>query len=787
MKNKSILSIILAAVILLAALPINGFIITKAENSELGILNGGGFESQALWKNANGRTEANDAFEGEYIVKGSEQIAFSENFAASAYAKYTVGFWYKNSSDEENRRFFVADSEKNEISAAELSVSSVWTYGSFEFYTGDKSGDYYFGIEGEGLEIDAVSVYNKTVGNLVLNGSFEAGLEGWKQFGEGATVSSQNPDSGFVSANLSVSENSGIYYEINLSQNTEYTVTLSYVGGGKGSGWGIAAQRGEVYESLIYGINSFEASEEWKTVSGSFNSGLNEKARLVIFGASVGSVSVDSVSVSVSESQNLLTNGGFENKSWHYGWKYSNGSYPIISNDFVNSGNQALRLSNNNNVAYYQTVDVEPDTDYIVSFACWSGNGNDWSVIRVLAGDSDSYSGDRLWQTNLRGEAGVWREYSQIVNTGAHTKLSVGFVTDASGVKPSRIDDVCLRKKPISTNDTLLVKNGGFENGLSNWSNDWGSPSADSEIVHSGNYSLKLAKTKYASVYQTVKLERNTDYMLSLFRYGGDRNDWSSLTVQGGDDWSERLAYTSLKGTEGQWGAVTLTFNSGENSSIRIKITTDSADSTIRLDDIYILPMEADNKVVNGGFEGTLARWGFDSDSFALSQDAQSGTSALGIYSGYYKNVSQDVELEAGKNYRLSFWYKGKVPDDISAWAVSNDLSFKDKSVIVKGKLSNSDEFTKVTRVFTAPQNARVYIMFQTTPGAEYVIDGVTLSETAQAAEPCNTPPAAAQVNRFMRGPITEAHFMSPRRKTICLKTANLKKAIRVSEERMSF
>lgn len=174
--------------------------------------------------------------------------------------------------------------------------------------------------------------------------------------------------------------------------------------------------------------------------------------------------------VTCSEEKNLIKNGGFEEAELTYGgyWNLQDQKEPFnivhitdgVAGDNVYSGKGGIYKI----TRIWQYVDVEPDTDYVLTFRykfdevegywnCVCGVINDYPTT---GGDMGNYftgpmSAIRILDKNKDGN---WHTYSTTFNSGDFDDLAVAFYawhggasqTDYDAIVDWYIDDVYLFK-----------------------------------------------------------------------------------------------------------------------------------------------------------------------------------------------------------------------------------------------------------------------------------------------------------------------------------------------------
>lgn len=721
-----------------------------ASASDSTVLKDGSFETSSSWSDSQGRIKIQDAFNGEYAVKSdSNDKVFSKEFNLEKNICYTVGLWYRNPALDESDAFgitsdFSSDAQSRILdSRADLKAVSDWAYAEFDF-TARHNTKYMLALSGKNIEIDCVSICVKTSGNLVENGSFEKGLEGFNNLNNKAEpeIVTDSPADGYTYVKLKNGDNSGLVTEFTVKNNTDYTASFSYIGGGAQAYWAVAESGGILSDdSLITDKIGFESSNEWKTATVGFNSGSADALKLVMCLGNSGELSVDNIEVRLDESKNLLKNGGFEDGLENWSVK---GDKPEISSN-VNSGDNSLSLPaavGSTEQTAFQDISVEANTDYIVSFSYIGSNESKWSVGAETAGKTvfDENDSGRLGGGRLGGIGNALDEYSWKTETAyfnSGSAKSVRFaVQNTSGTLT--IDDAYIAKS-AKTDSKPILDNGDFENGLEGWekfgADEWVFRAVDN--AKRGTNALRIgAANWYPKLCHSFKAEKGKRYV-AVFSYKG-KPSWLKYSVA---DRAQAIETSSngfivggvLTAETDEWNMVrTKEFTVNEDKTLYFNMQpSDSNDTEVFIDDIFVYEFDGDSLVLNGECTDNLVPYEYDSECFRIDSDGHNSPGSIAAGGGYYKNLTQLINVKPNTNYEFSFWYKGKMPG-FAAWAVSASVSFSDAEVFDKGTLDDAKEWTKVQTVINSSELESLYIVFQTSVDCDYRIDDISFVPTSK-------------------------------------------------------
>ena len=144
--------------------------------------------------------------------------------------------------------------------------------------------------------------------------------------------------------------------------------------------------------------------------------------------------------------QAAIFNGDFENGG--DGWQFNSGSHAFVGD--AHSGAYALQLTNPGlwAEAAVQTVDVEPDTWYTITW--WSkaeGGTGTYNLYLMNASDFGNLqlSEDEAYRKNwMNGHTGDWHMHVVKVYTGDATGILVKISTESTNPGTILIDDMCI-------------------------------------------------------------------------------------------------------------------------------------------------------------------------------------------------------------------------------------------------------------------------------------------------------------------------------------------------------
>ena len=355
----------------------------------------------------------------------------------------------------------------------------------------------------------------------------------------------------------------------------------------------------------------------------------------------------------------------------------------------------------------WQTTDtlLAANTSYTLTFSAsaanWVPSGEITARIYAWNGSTKTTLAQRSFTVTSNNGGENWTSYAMKlsaadINPGVIGQ-SIGIEIATSDGNPILVDLASL----MAAMDGNKIASPSFENGLAGWSSkgqvnavDWSSrPLGGGDLALFLSHTPAVDNDAWGEVWQTTDtlLAANTSYTLT---FSASAANWvpsgeitariyawngSTKTTLG----LRSFTVTSNNGVE-NWDAYAMTLPTADihpgfiGQSIGVSFTT-SDGNPILLDLVSLVPTWNENWIVNPSFENGLNDWsqsgqvanftrtgytGNDSNTAFLSSDPS-------VNGGAWGSVAQDtmMALEAGKNYKLSFWSAA------APWETSNSIT----------------------------------------------------------------------------------------------------------------
>ena len=444
-------------------------------------------------------------------------------------------------------------------------------------------------------------------------------------------------------------ENGHITQSVKIEKDTDYTVGYySYVDttGGKSDNGSVFIRSSDETEITNIPIDT-AVSGKWRYNSKSFNSGDLTEILIDIY-LEKGTVYFDEFYI--KKANNLVNYGDFPNKSGA-GWRGLDDTKVAADDDAMGgSGGSLLRKANNGTA--FSRINVEKNTDYILTFytkGCDADNKGyiafnkmqadgsgaaEWkkttykfnsgsevqidfyiqaegrvyfdnvSVVKAIA-VSDIYSAEEGGTVTIADSTSDYAEvgsYNTVTAAADSEHRFAGWyngnilVSKDAAYTFKVTEGVKLTAKFTVINKADIV-NSDFEEdtelkncGYSNISNISTVEITDT-AAHSGSRSLLLKndKTNYPNLFLKVNVTKNQDYVLRFFAKTVSEGE-PGVQIKGTNMWGDKIILNSfgLTAKTEDWTEYTKTFNSGDHSVIYINFFGNGKEFETYIDDINV-------------------------------------------------------------------------------------------------------------------------------------------------------------------------------------------------------
>ena len=527
------------------------------------------------------------------------------------------------------------------------------------------------GDEGGEEPIDAIYTQN-----------YENGLGTWK----GSEGSSGNGTVELVSSVPVANPNGGTnsmkfvsaYYNfcvdgkaISVKANTDYVLTFDILSGAAGRPVKTLIGTNSWFSTQVSRTDLTPSTTEWETVTVEFNSGSNTALYLGWQAQwDTGTYYIDNISIAEmievegeEEDDNLVKNGSFENDTAD--WNVKNCTYSIVS-DAVD-GNKALQISNITGqyaaAALSNVIVAKPGNVYTIKW--WSKRVSDdkQAFNLYIVGNHTKVSGQN-WMTKAASAGWIEHEYVIQANDDC-TSIQLKFSTEVSGGNPGTIliDNVRVYEQKQPSFDGWLY-NGDFECGETTHWEIHQSTAISRDAAKEGKYGLNLKGngTYGGMANQTFTTEAGKIYSVSMWVKANTNGVNIKLTE--GTNSENKLDYAWFNKTE--WTLLEFEFAAVSSSTLlNFSGAGNGVAEDVYVDEIRVVELKDpsfDGYLYNGDFEaGSLTMWSSYQQTALSSSAAYKGNYGAHIYgdANWGGLLNQTIAVEAGKTYKISFWYRG--------------------------------------------------------------------------------------------------------------------------------
>lgn len=446
-----------------------------------------------------------------------------------------------------------------------------------------------------------------------------------------------------------------------------------------------------------------------------------------------------SVSADVDETVNLISNPGFEatDKTTNYWTVYSP---TAVAAEAAHSGSNGVHLKGTGGwggMLVMNEISVLPFCEYTFSF--WYNiqqNGVNYSLKGNQSGTK--YAGQ--WLSNTTG----WQKVTVSFLTGDDTTLYLNFNGGGNGIAESvYVDDFSLNLTKRGFAEP--VKNGDFEEGhVNGWSsNSTIVAAADCPLAPTGNYAMQFTNSGYGYTDYKMTVKPNTDYVVTYSVLSGKAKYPLQARVR--TTVNTELVLDTFTPSTTAWERHTLSFNSGNNTSLLLRFQNGWAGGIFYIDDIYVESVGggADSGTLpNGGFEtGDTSNWTCRSGNPTIVEESHYGRYALQITnpSAWGEAAIRTIAVKQNTNYQVSWWAKrvsgtgtfnAVVSQTVSPWAGFEKLSGQNYMNETSG------EWVKYTCVYNSGTNTQMLLKFTTEAAnaGSILLDDVSVIELTEVS-----------------------------------------------------
>ncbi len=268
-----------------------------------------------------------------------------------------------------------------------------------------------------------------------------------------------------------------------------------------------------------------------------------------------------------------------------------------------------------------QTVAVEPDTDYELSF--WVKG---YGVVYFKSTDGDEI--DTVWPA----DHGDWTQVSYTVNSGSNTAVNIEI---NCGQSTAYVDGVAFSKvgEP-NPEESGKLQNGDFETGnKSGWG---GAFQVTGAARHSGSYGASVKGGGWDQINQTVAVMKHTSYRVS-FWYKGELTNYNKFDSGSGEAiWDNNVSGDRPYAAD--WTYFEFIVSTGSHTKIYLEFSANTKASGFCLDDVKMAPVV--DTYVTGGLGSVTERDGMVGVAFKFSLKAQVTAEGHNFVSGAVAPVS---------------------------------------------------------------------------------------------------------------------------------------------------
>ncbi len=599
----------------------------------------------------------------------------------------------------------------------------------------------------------SIGVTNPT--ELITNGDFEAGAEGWSVIGTCQAFPTTDYAHNGAKSMMIFPWQQGVETDVSLESGKEYKLSFWRYGSLSGStvavasSWSAYCSGGDILP-----IKYSTADEGWKYYEYTFTSTKSGTATIYVGNEFVNAKSYfDEFSLKEysNEEQNtdkdeLIADSGFEKEFVNSsdiakGWVLRFGA--SLSTTSYQSGKQSLCLDESA-TGVVTEFPVVTGTSYSLVFYHKGGAG---ATVDIASTDANhNTTPDVLKKVTVKNDS-LYTKYSADF-TATITGNVVLYIENSTATSKSYFDNVSIKIKKI-VSDNEYITNGGFETGdLTGWSKIAGDSSVSKNYRNSGEYALYMNPWIMGDS-TVVALEKDTSYDLVFYHYGlasgatvAIASSWSSYTT------SPDILTKKVIGSDAEWKKYVYTFTSPITGSATIYIDNQvnapayfddfslkEHDSSIEEEPGEQEQIDEDEIIADSGFEKPFTNddtkgWQMISNSRLVGTNCFEGFQALELQS-WSQGVHTSFNLEKDKEYELTFYHKGvagSVIDIATTWGAHSGTP----DILQKTTIEADATYKKYTIIFVSSKTTLATLYIESQVGGLSYFDNVSLKFTPE-------------------------------------------------------
>lgn len=568
-----------------------------------------------------------------------------------------------------------------------FNVTTVWHDFRIEFNTANYAtaeGKMFFKFQDVGvamdLYIDDLKMIEKSAigdqpdqpvsNNMLINGDFEAAdIAPWDNLWGGNTVTTVAGRDSAKAIQVTAGAWTHVRQLVTVEPNTDYVIT---VWGKNVSDTALLVKDGADTTNVAQA--GLQGGSDWTQTTLEFNSGSYTSIYVSFMGNVAGAGYTVDDAVMTKKGQeptpppsgddSLIVNGDFETGDiapWDNLWGGNQTEFVTGRN-----GEHALKVVSSEWGHVRQKVDVEPNTNYIITV--WHKNTNNVTLLVKDAGDTANVAQSAM------SSGDEWTKTTVEFNSGSYNSIFVSLMGGQGGGQGT-FDDISMTLKgnepdqpDVPTYPTELI-NGNFEDGSNGWT--LGPAASIDTDAHAGSGALKLDNPAAwaEAALQAVSVQKNTNYVITWYskRVSGIgafnmilmKDDNSNYTSVSGQNW--------MNDTSGDWVKNKVVVSTGDSNVIKFKLTNENADpGVILIDDITMIvegsePVDPTaSLILNGSFEDGKEEWTFGGDTALYSDDYYEGSKSVKLSQSkqWSEALTQEVKVEPNAKYVIKFYTK---------------------------------------------------------------------------------------------------------------------------------